>query len=131
MYGLCTLARALTHAGADVNAHDRDGVTALMNAAEAGDAGSVTLLLAKAADASAVAAQGYSALTVAAAGGHEAIARSLVAAGAAVDHMEGESVSPLMYAAAGGHLETVKVSVWSWCIGPKVACKNLSFRYES
>lgn len=74
-------ARSAIAQGADVNAHDSDGVTALMRAASAGRGDMVRLLLAHKADAGAKTSGGVNALMMAALGGYlDAVAPLLTAA---------------------------------------------------
>ena len=72
----------LLSAGADVNARDRYGQTALMVAAKTGHAKVVERLIAAGADLNHTAKYRLSALLIAVINGHEPIARALVAAGA-------------------------------------------------
>jgi len=74
--------RALLHSGADVNARDRFGQTALMLAAHHGHAALVGLLIEHGADLNVRAKYGLSALMLSVIAGHTEIARQLVRAGA-------------------------------------------------
>ena len=76
-----TLSHLLT-AGADINAQDQHGQTALMIAAQAGLADVVTFLVGQGAALNHTAKYGLSALMLAVIGGHVAIVRTLVRAGA-------------------------------------------------
>ena len=69
-------------AGADVDAKDRFGQTALMLAAHRGRMDLVQALLRHGADLNVTAKYGLSALMLAIVGGHEAVARALAQAGA-------------------------------------------------
>lgn len=74
--------RALLQSGADVNARDRYGQTALMLAAHRGHAAIVEVLIEHGADLDVTAKYALSALMLAVIGGHAEIARMLVQAGA-------------------------------------------------
>lgn len=76
-----TLSQLLT-AGADINARDQHGQTALMIAAHAGFAEVVTFLVGQGAALNHSAKHGLSALMLAVIGGHTNIVRTLVRAGA-------------------------------------------------
>ncbi|MGE0360956.1 MAG: ankyrin repeat domain-containing protein [Vicinamibacterales bacterium] len=76
---------ALLSRGADIDARDRHGQTALMLAAMAGDARVVEWLASHGADLDHTAKFGLSALMLAAVRGHGDVVRVLVAAGAAVE----------------------------------------------
>jgi ankyrin repeat protein len=69
-------------AGADVNAKDRYGQSALMLAAHRGHLDSVRVLLRHGASLDVTAKYGLSALMLAIVGGHEAVARALAQGGA-------------------------------------------------
>jgi len=69
-------------AGADVDALDRHGQSALMLAAHRGELGVVRILLRAGADLDRTAKFGLSALMLAVVGGHDAVARELAADGA-------------------------------------------------
>src|SRR5438046_946071 len=68
------------HAGADVNATERGGVTSLHAAAESGDRELARLLLARGADPSTVDEQGRRPADLAEANGHDELAEELRAA---------------------------------------------------
>ena len=74
--------RALLQSGANVNARDRYGQTALMLAAHKGHADVVTVLIEHGADLDVTAKYSLSALMLAVVAGHAEIARMLVRAGA-------------------------------------------------
>jgi ankyrin repeat protein len=74
--------RVLLQSGADVNARDRYGQTALMLAAHRGHAATVDLLIEHGADLDVTAKYSLSALMLAVIAGHTEIARKLVRAGA-------------------------------------------------
>ena len=103
------LVQLLLDSGANVNAADLNGRTALLNAADDGDVETVQLLLSRGARVSAT-AHGKTALYRAAKGGHARIVQLLLDAGAdaEVSH-ETPSASPIFLAAAGGHVEAVQL----------------------
>lgn len=74
--------RALLQSGADVNARDRYGQTALMLAAHRGHAVIVDVLIEHGADLDVTAKYSLSALMLAVIAGHEGIVRALMRAGA-------------------------------------------------
>ena len=94
---------AMIKQGADVNAPQGDGVTALHWAARHGDAELVTALTAAGASARAATRFGsYTPLHLAAERGSAPIVKALVAAGATVDARTTTGATPLMLAAAAG-----------------------------
>lgn len=74
--------KARLEAGADVNAKDRYGQSALMLAAHRGHLEAVATLLRQGANPDMTAKYGLSALMLAIVGGHEAVARALAQGGA-------------------------------------------------
>ena len=108
MRGDVAAVRTLVQQGADVNAAEGDGMTALHWAAEHGDQSLATLLLKSGANPAAVTRIGrYTALHVAAKGGHAAVVRLLVAAKADVGALTTTGAAPLHFAAASGSAEAV------------------------
>ena len=104
-----TEVRALMTRGADVNAAQGDGMTALHWAAERGNAELTTLLLQSGARASATTRLGnYTPLHLAARRGHDAAALALITAGADVSAPASTGVTPLHLAAAGGSRATIE-----------------------
>src|SRR5262245_59864708 len=78
----CPRARTVLKAGADTNAVQKDGATALHWAAYHGDAGTVKLLLAAGANVKAENRYGFAPLSLACENGAEDLVRMLLAAGA-------------------------------------------------
>jgi ankyrin repeat protein len=97
--------RWLLALGADPNAADENGHTALMAAAEYGAADCVRLLLDAGADIEASDFVDSKAIDFATAG---AVARLLVDAGADIDYINGQGYSALKYAAEEGDLQHVR-----------------------
>ena len=94
---------AMIKKGADVNAPQGDGVTALHWAARHGDAELVTALVAAGANTRAGTQFGaYTPLHIAAERGSAPIVKALVGAGAVVDARTATGATPLMLAAAAG-----------------------------
>ena len=94
---------AMIKQGADVNAPQGDGVTALHWAARRGDADLVTALVAAGANPRAGTRFGaYTPLHLAAERGSGPVVKALIGAGAAVDAKTGTGATPLMFAAASG-----------------------------
>jgi ankyrin repeat protein len=99
---------ALIAKGADVNARNNYGWTALSHAARAGNAELVKLLLAHGADVNARDQSGWTALMRAAMKGHVDVVRVLLEHGAAVNDQEKEEGwTALHWAAARGHDQVV------------------------
>jgi uncharacterized protein len=84
-YGHEDVAELLLARGAKIDAHDREGLTALMHAAFEGKAEVVNLLLAHGADAQLHAENGWTALMCAARSGDKNITAKLLEKGASVD----------------------------------------------
>ncbi|MCC7178347.1 MAG: ankyrin repeat domain-containing protein [Acidobacteria bacterium] len=100
--------RALLKQGADVNAAQGDGTTALHWAAMKGDAEMVQMLVTAGANLRATTRLGsYNPLYLAARGGHSAAVATLIAAGADVNAGSATGATPLMLAAASGDARTV------------------------
>ena len=107
-------ARKLIEKGANVNAADANGTTALMQAAEGSpylqnNAPAVAMLLDKNADANAQDKNGRTALTRACAEGKDEAARLLLAHKADPNHKAGDGSTPLLTAVSFGRLSTVKL----------------------
>jgi ankyrin repeat protein len=104
--------RALLKKGADVNAAQGDGTTALHWAAMKGDAEMVQMLATAGANLRATTRLGsYAPLYLAARGGHSAAVATLLAAGADVNQASATGATPLMIAAASGDTRTVTMIV--------------------
>jgi len=107
-------ARALLARGADVQARDANGRTALMYAAENGDPTSVQALLTNGADVNARDGKGWTALTYAAENGDLSTVHTLLANKAPVNaKSEASGWTALMSAASRGHLPVVQALLTS------------------
>mmetsp|Transcript_2039 Transcript_2039/g.4441 ORF Transcript_2039/g.4441 Transcript_2039/m.4441 type:complete len:919 (+) Transcript_2039:171-2927(+) len=95
----------------EIHKKDKDGLTALMNAAENGTVPCIDMLLDAKAEIDAMSETGFTALIVAAAGGHVDASVKLLERGANADSMHPDGVSALMYAAAGKHLDVAKALI--------------------
>lgn len=103
-------ARALIAQGADVNAADGDGSTALHWAAADGDVALTKDLLAAGASTKAVTRiGGMSALFMAAKNGHDGVVRALLDAGADANETNGNGTTVLMMASASGSAPSVEL----------------------
>jgi Raf kinase inhibitor-like YbhB/YbcL family protein len=100
-------ARAIIGRGADVNAKDGDGVTALMRAASAGRGDMVRMLLASGADVNARTTGGVTALMMASLGGYLTALEPLVAAKAEASVKDNQGRTALMAAASSGEPRAV------------------------
>ncbi len=102
--------RARLQAGADVNAAQGDGMTALHWAAMHGDEEMATMLQVAGGNVRALTRLGgYAPLHLAATSGAAALVRQLVAGGADVGQATATGATPLMLAAQSGSVETVRV----------------------
>lgn len=88
--------------GADVDAKNNQGDTALLLAAKSGKIDTARLLIEKGADIEAKNNVGETALIAACTSGHAEIAQLLVEKGAAADARDDGGATPLMYAGLGG-----------------------------
>jgi ankyrin repeat protein len=99
--------KALLKSGADVNAAQADGMTALHWAAQKGDAALAGMLLAAGANARATTRLGgYTPMHLASQAGHAKVVAALLASGAGADVVTATGASPLMLAARAGSVET-------------------------
>ncbi len=104
--------RTLLKDGADVNAAQGDGTTALHWAAMNGDAEAARMLVYAGANLRAATRLGaYTPLFLAARGGHAEVVATLITAGADVDDASATGATPLMMAAAAGDTRTVTMLV--------------------
>ena len=100
---------ALIAQGADVDAAQPDGTTALHWAAHRGDLRSVRALLGAGADVAATSRYGIAPLWLAAEDGHASVVAALVEAGADPNTTRGDSgETVLMIAARGGHADVLR-----------------------
>jgi len=103
-------ARALLKAGADVNAAQGDGMTALHWSALSNDVETAEMLLYAGANVKAMTRLGaYTPLILASRSGHAAMVETLLRAGADPNQSTGTGATPLMLAAASGSAEAVRV----------------------
>ncbi len=103
--------RALVKQGADVNAVEPDGMTALHWAVRANDGDTAQLLIRAGANVRASDRYGITALTLAAVNGNASVIESLIRAGADPNTATPEGETALMTAARTGRPEAVKVLV--------------------
>jgi uncharacterized protein len=105
--GDATAVRTLLKAGADVNAAQGDGMTALHWAAQKGDANMVAMLLSAGGNVRATTRLGgYTPMHLASQAGHPTVVAALLAAGAGADVTTSTGASPLMLAARSGNVES-------------------------
>jgi uncharacterized protein len=98
----------LIHSGANVNAPQPDGSTALHWAAHHGDAGATKALLAAGANASAITDTGITPLSLACEAGNPAVVKMLLDAGANANQVLANGETPLMMAARTGNVPVLK-----------------------
>ena len=101
------ICKTLVERGADVQAHNRYGVTPLAIACLNGNAEMVRLLLSSGADGNATLNGGETALMTAARTGRLAVVRALLEHGANVNAKEHRGQTAIMWAAAEGHADVV------------------------
>ncbi|XP_033224897.1 ankyrin repeat domain-containing protein 17-like isoform X3 [Belonocnema kinseyi] len=108
--GYYELAQVLLAMSANVEDRGIKGdCTPLMEAASAGHADIVRLLIAHGADVNAQSTSGNTPLMYACAGGHEEVVRALLDAGANVEDHNENGHTPLMEAASAGHVPVAKI----------------------
>ncbi len=100
---------ALLASGVSVNVTDRDGETALMEAADDGQLEALRLLIKHGANVNAADEDGETALMIAADDGRVAIVRELIAAGADLNARDEDGETALMKAREEGRHEVVRV----------------------
>lgn len=83
--------------------------TALLNAANQGNANAVRTLLAQGAEINAVSSRGETALMLAAYNGHTATVQALLASGATVQAADAQGWTPLILATRQGHADLVRL----------------------
>ena len=117
--------RTLIKGGADVNAAQGDGMTALHWAARNGDAEMTRLLLFAGANVKAsTRLGGYTPLLLAAQQGHSAVIAALISSGADVKAANALGTTPLMLAAASGDAQAVTMLVEN---GAEIEAKEKTF----
>jgi ankyrin repeat protein len=109
--GHLTTVSALITAGANVNAVDEFGYTALINAAQNGHTATVSALITGGADINAVNQNGVTALMYAAQDGHTTTVQALITAGANVDAVNQSDSTALMQAALRGQTSIVSALI--------------------
>ncbi len=100
---------AVISSGISVNTADNDGVTALMEAADDGNAEAARLLIKHGANVNVADEDGDTALMMAADEGHTQVVRVLLEAGADVNARNNEGKTALMMAENEEHAETARV----------------------
>lgn len=103
--GDAAVVKVLLAKGADVNAKDDGGRTALMTASDNGHLDVVKALLAKGADVNATASNGWTALMAASYNGHVDVVKTLLAKGTDVNAKDNDGATALDVATAAGHAE--------------------------
>ena len=108
-YGDLDKVKSLLEKGADVNAADERGVTALMNAAYYGHLDIIKLLLEKGADVNAKDVYGYTPLILASGGGNLKAAKLILEYGADIDARDMYGKTACMNAVYSGKEEIVQL----------------------
>tara|TARA_B100000900_G_C20474912_1_gene672971 strand:- start:205 stop:1074 length:870 start_codon:yes stop_codon:yes gene_type:complete len=109
--GHTEIAQALVAAGADVNARDKNGDTALLLASMNGHTETAQALVAAGADKNARNKHGDTGLILASGKGHTETARALIDAGANVNAVDKGGNTALILASRSGHLKAVQALV--------------------
>lgn len=107
--GVLPLVKALLDKGADVNAKEKDGKTALMGGAYGGSPEIIKALIERGAEVNAKEDEGWTALMVAALKGNLSAVEALLDKGADVNAQDKSGFTPLMIASRQGHIEIVRV----------------------
>jgi ankyrin repeat protein len=110
-----TVRRAIALGSVDINSVDEDDYTALMHAAEVGNADIVAELLKADVDINAVNEEGMTALALAAVNGHADVVANLFNAGALIDTADIIGDTALMFAAEKGFNQIVRLLL-STCV---------------
>lgn len=108
MFGQAHIVQMLLDAGAEVDAADSDGTTALMAAAQYGQSEIVTILINAGADIDAVDNTGGTPLMYAATYDEPKVIEILLAAGAQVNVMDEEGKTPFLNAVESGHPQIMR-----------------------
>jgi len=106
-----TKVEQLLRKGADVNAKQKDGTTALMLTAARGHTETVKVLIDAGTDVNAVSENGNTGLMFAAFNGHTETVKALIDAGAAVNATSETGLTALILAAQNGHTEIVEILI--------------------
>jgi membrane protease YdiL (CAAX protease family) len=101
--------RALLEKGADPNAKDREGVSALMRAAYRANLETIWVLTERGADVNARDDEGLTPLMVAALRGNLSGVEALLEKGADVNAQSERGLTPLIWASSNGHIEIVRL----------------------
>jgi ankyrin repeat protein/predicted Ser/Thr protein kinase len=107
--GNLPIVTSLLDAGADVNAVDRRGTTALSEAVDGGHAEIARMLLDRGADANAARATGVTSLMIAAARGNQTLVEMLLGVGGDVNASDQRGWTALSGAVDGGHDEIARL----------------------
>lgn len=120
--------RSFIARGADVNAKDQDGWTALISTSHYGHKELVEFLLAKGADVNIKANNGATALSLASREGYKEIVELLLAKGADINIKANDGATALMGASENGHKEIVELLIRA---GADATTQEHNFKYEA